>query len=315
MKKALPLDVSSVSWSAPQGPFARGRSPALSMNNFGQLVLVYANSIWTPVPELRARVGELSDGTLKWHDERKFDTGSFPSVGINDQGQVVSTHQQNNGGESLFYNTGVINGNQVDWNNGGAGTFYTTGQSTTVDLNNAGFLVEVHKANVAESLWSMVGQFGDGTIDWVQESKQFDSGRLPSVALNNSGQIAQFHETTKFFPGRIFDNAGELDDGHQVKWFGSQETDGFLSGTPMVDMNDAGVSVQIHISTNGAMYYRVGQLSADGRSIAEGQSIKFLHAFEYDIAMSNDGQVVVVYTPEDTTKAENLYYIVGTLSS
>ncbi|MDG4596087.1 MAG: hypothetical protein P9F75_10445 [Candidatus Contendobacter sp.] len=63
------------------------------MNNQGDLVLVYANSIWTPVPELRARVGKLDDSSVTWHDERKFDTGSFPSVGINDQGEVVSTHQ------------------------------------------------------------------------------------------------------------------------------------------------------------------------------------------------------------------------------
>lgn len=311
MKRAFPLDGATILWSAPSDPIARGRGPTVSMNNAGQFVLIYFNSIWTPQPELRARVGQLTNGVVTIYDEFKFDTGSFPSVGINDNGQVVSTHQQNNGGLSLYYNTGVINGNKIDWNQGGVGTFYTTGQETSVDLNNDGLLVEVHKANVSESMWSLVGRLeGDG-IFWTQGSTQFDSGRKPNVALNNNNAIAQFHETTKFFPGRIFNNAGKIDDGLKVRWFGSHESDGFLSASPKVDMNDSGLSVQVHASTNGGMYYRIGTLIDDDRLILENDAVQFLQAFEYDVTINNNGQVLLVYTNEDTTKAENLRYITG----
>lgn len=311
MKRAFPLDGTTILWSAPSDAIARGRSPSISMNNNGQFVLIYSNSIWTPKPELRARVGQLANGVVSIYDEVPFDTGSFPSVGINDSGQVVSTHQENNGGLSLYYNTGIINGKRIDWNLDGAGTFYTTGQETTVDLNNDGLLVEVHKANVSESMWSLVGRLeGDG-IAWTQGSTQFGTGRKPSVALNNHNAIAQFHETSKFFPGRIFDNAGKIDSDLQARWFGSNETDRFLSAEPKVDLNDSGVSVQVHISANGSMFYRIGVLVDDGRLIEEGNSVQFLKAFEYDVAINNDGQVLLVYADEDTTKAENLRYIAG----
>ena len=49
------------------------------------------------------------------------------------------------------------------------------------------------------------------------------------MALNSTGKIVQFHETTKFFPGRIFDNTGEIEGRQQIKWFGSAETDRFLN--------------------------------------------------------------------------------------
>ncbi|AVP98854.1 hypothetical protein C7S18_17450 [Ahniella affigens] len=310
----LPNDL-SINWSEPYGPIARGRSPTVSVNNLGQVVLIYATSIWSPRPELHAKVGQLNNGVVTWYDESKFDIGSFPSVGINDSGQVVSTHQENNGGQSLFYNTGTINDTTIDWNNSGSGTFYTTGISTTVDLDNDGLLVEVHRANVSESMWSLVGKLSGSGIDWKQDSTQFGVGQKPSVAINNHRAIAQFHESKQFYPGRIFDNPGIVDDGLQVRWFDSKETDGFLSAEPKVDINDSGVVVQVHASANGGMYYRVGTLSSDGRSIDEGASFKFLQAFEYDVTMTNDGQIIMVYAQDDTTKAENLFCVVGTLAT
>ncbi len=63
------------------------------------------------------------------------------------------------------------------------------------------------------------------------------------------------------------------------------------------------------------MYYWGYQLVGGGRSIAEGPSVHFLQAFEYDVAVTRDGQMVLVFAPEDSVKSENLYYMIGTLSS
>ncbi len=243
----------------------------------------------------------------------EFDGGADPGVAINTNGVVVEVHK-NEGGTSLYARTGKINKAQILWNDMGSGRkSYTGGRQPAVALNSRGDVVEVHKREVGDKIFSMYGTLSGTGISWGT-SKDYDSdGHDPSVAVNYNRQVVTFYvqdnDDLKYRRGSL-DTADK-----EVDWRGEQDF-GTNGQFPKVAMNDNGwvvVTYQKVIDGRWKAVYRVGQLSTNLDLISWGTEYQFpdLDATRPCVALTNEGYVVAIYNQGSTI---NLIQVTGHLA-
>lgn len=114
--------------------------PQVSINDNGDVVAVFAKT--GSNNDLYYRVGKLSDDSLyiiRIGGVTKYTEGSFPSVSMNNKGDVVEIHQS---GKNLFCKVGVLDERKINWD---AAVKFDTGNQPNVSINNKNQIIEVHQ--------------------------------------------------------------------------------------------------------------------------------------------------------------------------
>lgn len=259
--------------------------------------------------------------SLNWGLEAQTDTGEDPGIAINNHGVIVEVHESPSL-SNLWYRVGVINGGLVDW---GGSHKYDTGLTPSVDINDDGVVVEIHRSEVCVpgisgcGLWYHVGLVDPvtKTIDFGS-SRKLDSGRWPSIAINNHGHVIEVHGSEVCIHGvlgvigcGLWYHVGEVDlPARRILFGGSHKYD---SGkVPGVDINDAGQLVEVHKSENyDDLWYWTGRLNVGSRTFTKLEHGKYETGKAPDVALSNNGRVVEVHESEST---KTLWSAVGHLS-
>src|ERR1041385_3808791 len=121
-----------------------------------------------------------------------FDAGSDPAVSIDANGTVVEVHK-NEAGRSLYSRTGKLDRAQITWNDTGDNRkSYTGGRQPAVAMNGRGDVVEVHKREGGDKLFTIYGTLSGTSILW-NESEGYSDGHDPAVAVNFNRQVVSVY--------------------------------------------------------------------------------------------------------------------------
>jgi len=223
----------------------------------------------------------------------EFDGGQDPGVAINRSGTVVEVHKRE-AFWKLYARTGKINQATVDWNDMGGEdrVSYTDGSEPACALNNSGVIVEVHKREVGDKLFSMYGKVNGTKIDWGK-SKDYDgNGKRPSVALNDSGRVVSVFQKEddelRYRVGKVNSTNKEIDWESPHSWG--------VGHRPRVAMNNSNYVIAIWSDEEGlsGFKYRVGEANAETISWGVVEELQ-LHGYHPAIALTDDGFVVMVF--------------------
>ena len=158
-------------------------------------------------PRLFYRTGKLKDGgEIGWSKAESYEDGEHPCVTMNASGVVVEMHATYNDPSAvterkkfqLWYTVGRIDGDRVRW---GKSHQHSTGVDPAVALFDDNQVVEMHKSENTENLYTSTGKVNDdGTITWnkPQKYKHDDTeilGRVPGLACDRGqNRLVEVHE-------------------------------------------------------------------------------------------------------------------------
>jgi hypothetical protein len=184
----------------------------------------------------------------------------------------------------------------------GFGTQYDDGTQTSVAVNAANVVLEVHKSENEDTLWCRVGNIGRATIAWGK-SVRYDSGESPACALNGLGKAVEVHRSQN--DSGLWYRVGSVAGG-AASWGQARKYDS--GSSPAVALNDAGLVVEVHKSQNeDTLWYRTGTLSGD--KVGFGGSQKYDSGISPSVALNRAGVVVEVHQSQNEG---TLWYRVGT---
>ena len=125
------------------------------------------------------------------------------------------------------------------------------------------------------------------TVDW---GNSIDTGRNPSVAVNNIGVAVEIHERHN---RELWYRVGMVDaDSKTINWGSSHKYDSGVQ--PHVAIDDHLNVVENHESQNHeTLWYHVGKVDADRKTITWGSSHKYDSGTSPSIAIYNDPPCVV----------------------
>ncbi|WP_196891969.1 phosphatidylinositol-specific phospholipase C domain-containing protein [Aureivirga marina] len=180
---------------------------------------------------------------------------------------------------------------------------------TTVAVNNQGNIVEVHQSRTTRSVWYHTGKLDEVmNINW-SESKKFDDGLAPSVAMNDNNVVVEVHETSNIFTSDLWYHVG-VHNGNSVSWSQSHKYDKGVH--PSIAINNQNQVVEIHKSEgNSGLFSRVGTVNPSNGTISWKNNSKFDTGHNPKIALNNNGVVVEVHNSETSGK---LWYHVGRIN-
>lgn len=225
----------------------------------------------------------------------EFDGGVDPSVGINEGRTVVEVHK-NEAGWSLYARTGTIDKATIAWNDmDGDRDSYTSGSEPACAINNNGVIVEVHKREAGDKLFSMYGKVNGTGIDWGKSEDYDGNGKRPSVGVNDHGRVVSvFQKEDDELRYRV----GQVDSTNKEIDWEDPETWG-VGRRPRVAINNSNYLVTVWSGEDGtsALKCRAGLAGSD--SIDWGDEVDLqLEGSRPSIALTNDGFVVMVYKPD-----------------
>jgi hypothetical protein len=246
-----------------------------------------------------------------------FDAGSDPAVAIDANGTVVEVHK-NEAGTSLYSRTGKLDRAQITWNDTGDNRkSYTGGRQPAVAMNGRGDVVEVHKREVGDKLFTIYGTLSGTSIAW-NKSEGYSDGHDPAVAVNFNRQVVSVYakdsDEVKYRRGTVDTTNKEID-------FNAEQDlgDGQF---PKVAMDDAGNVIAVwERSVDGKPKLRcaVGKLSSDAAKITWGTVTDLVAegGFRPCVALTNDGFVVAIYNQATITNelSVNLKQLSGRLDA
>jgi len=148
-----------------------------------------------------AFVASAAAQTLEWSPAEKFDDGTDTAIAVHPSGLILEFHRTHNGGNSLWYHLGKVNGTNVTW--GESQSLPDHGNWPNVAITREGHVLFVWSTGAIKSgsdLYYKVGKLdpnGDvnQTISWLTERTRWDSGFHSSIALNDKGVIVGVHES------------------------------------------------------------------------------------------------------------------------
>ena len=162
-------------WAASMG---KGKSPAVAMNTYRQMVLAHVGS----GHQLVYKQGTQREATVHWSGEEKYDDGREPSIAIS-RTNAVEVHRGVDD-DRLFYGLGTMDDGRIRWVHRAR---YDTGLTPKIAINDHGYVLEIHHSQNTGRLWYNVGRIKDTSIDWNKKD-DFADGTSPAVDINNSGQ-------------------------------------------------------------------------------------------------------------------------------
>jgi hypothetical protein len=208
-----------------------------------------------------------------------YDNGFNPSVAIGGPGLgVTEVHNATSSASALWYRRGTIVGGSapsVAWQNSQP---YDVGFNPSIAAFNEA-VVEVHNAgNGPGPLMYRVGTLNkDGqTIDWMGESRQYDSyGLKPQIAMTYGitvGMVVVEVHNGGTGVGPLWYRTGTLNLDGSITWFDSHQFDSY-STNPSVAVFASGKVVEVHNDNDvpgGPLWYRYGTLGVGNSTITFG---------------------------------------------
>ena len=235
--------------------------------------------------------GGFSVGS-SFSDNEEYGKGSAPDISLNNSNVVVEVHEGLTE-DTIDYQVGRISGKNVNWNKRQK---YDTGVQPSVALNDNGIVVEVHQSESFDSLYYRIGGVKDDEITF-SKSHFYDKGVRPSVAINNEELIVEVHSSENF--NSLYYHVGSIY-GNTIKFGESHYYDKGIR--PSVAINDEGLVVEVHQSqSHESLWYRIGLIG--GNTIEwfnDGESVKYAKGKRPAVAVTSDGQVIVVHQKGDT---------------
>jgi hypothetical protein len=244
-----------------------------------------------PVLKNDSSTGDGSSvGDDNFREPAVYDTGTSPSVALNNENVVVEVHK-NAKSDALYYHVGKVADNKISF---GGSQKYDSGVQPSVAITDGGLVVEAHKSENFNTLYYHVGRVAGDKITFGG-SQKYDDGVQPSVAITNDGLVvevhkSQSHDTLWYHIGRV--------DGDKITFGTSQKYDDGVH--PSVAITDEGLVVEVHQSKDsenfGKIHYHIGRVAGD--------KINWEKSFQYDsgsrpsVAITNDGVVVEVHQSE-----------------
>lgn len=169
-----------------------GLHPGVAVNDGGVVVEVHQGSGQT---KLYYRVGFVNGSSIDFGDSHEFDNGLHPRVAINNHNQVVAIHQSENTA-TIWHHVGTIDlsSKTIAW---GSSHKIDSGYYPSVALDDWGRVIEVHQSEATISLWYHTGNIikDELRVDWIRESQKYDTGYYPMIAMNNSLQAIEIHQS------------------------------------------------------------------------------------------------------------------------
>lgn len=243
-------------------------------------------------------------GTINWGNPLTEDAfGLFnitPSIAMNDAGVVVAVfHRFSN----LYYRVGQRQpGGFIEW---GEARSYTDGWFPSAALSNSEppVVVEAHQGlAVCWNHWDPLPRtclyYKVGVVDVDRktiafgDSKRYDNGVDPSVALNDDGVVVEVHQGDRGNIFNLYYKVGEVNPSTKRIDFGGSEK--YTTGRgPSVALNNHNVVVETHSgSLSSELWARAGVVDRGNSTISFGPGVKYTEGLTPSIAINDDGIVV-----------------------
>ncbi|MEI5907693.1 carbohydrate binding domain-containing protein [Bacillus spongiae] len=313
--------------------FADGTNPQIELLEDGTVIETHVKD-----EKLYYNLGVLNkeEEKIYWYKEDptnsnktistlSVDGGVKPSITATNDGKVVQVFRienrssfdrflENNqwlagfadySGNILFYMTGEIVGDTINWNDAQKyGTFEgkTSAYQTDMDINDDGSIIETHfsadSLSHPNNLYYRTGKLVDDLIEWTSADIFYDTGRYPTISLNNEGKIVTLHNSE--VGQGIFSNTGELVSLKYPNAFVDQNpllnakvdiptlkltypTDDYMNMSIASD----GTAVSVYENTDGGLSYQLGN--------AEGDNVQWIT--DYPSNEVQDGKDEIKYSP------------------
>jgi|GEM_PF-640558 len=225
-------------------------------------------------------------------------SGIQTSVAINKE-QVVEVHRSEGASTKLWYRIGRPNQMHVRWNKSQK-LDNDNGTQPSICMNNEGLLVEVHKAQTWNNLWYHIGQTNGDQIEWGSSVK-YDSGMLPSIAIDNDNWCIEVHSSEGAATG-LWYRLGRVNSGNKkIEWVFSGAKQYDKGYRPRVAMNNNGVVVEVHNNevTHNTLWYTVGILDKQNNIIHWGDHREYGNGGSMpSVAITDDGFVIETHRSE-----------------
>lgn len=228
----------------------KGNNPSIACNNHDTAIACYAEKD----PDNSAYyyyyciVGKIGASSIAWGDKIEVahasatDSEWISRVALNDDHLFIVVWDSNykmyaRGGRIDPVTLAVSFGNVNEWD---------SGQRPAIALNNSNIAVEVHQGDGnPERIYYSVGSI-DPSTKWVSfnDSKHYDGGHRPNVAINNANYVLEAHETDAFTDS-LWCTVGKIqEDLEHIEFGDPHDYDNGLR--PSVALNDSNETMEVH---------------------------------------------------------------------
>ena len=236
----------------------------------------------------------------------QYADGSAPSIAMSRDGHIMEVHQSSRGGE-LAYRTGRRLQMGLLWTE--QDVAYGRGLTPSIAFNGS-LLLEVHKDIDDDNLaWRAAVWSGSdvGTSAGIEFSAPagYASGRMPRIAMNARIALA-VHESPSSL--MVWYNVCDIDDDANVQWRGNLTL--CAGAQPNIAVNDNNLAVVVYRSPSDSnLYYRLGRVVRT--RVIWGQAIAFGTGSDAAVALTDDGEVIVVFQSDQPSQSNLLLQRVG----
>ncbi|MFA8300844.1 MAG: hypothetical protein ACEPOV_11825 [Hyphomicrobiales bacterium] len=235
----------------------------------------------------------------------QYDNGNYTGVAINKGGRIVEVHKAQTLG-NIYFRVGSVKDNVISW---APSVKYDTGQTPSVAINDNNTVVEVHKTEspFVNGVFYHVGTHTGTTIEWGR-GFQYDNGTTPQIALNNNNVVVEVHKSQGNYG--LWYHVGIVDPvAKTISWGKSYKYDGG-GVNPSIAINNNNLAVEVHQApTSGRVWYRIGHINPNSKTISWGNSVDYQSGAQPDVALLDNGYVIEVHKSEGVK--DNLWSTVG----
>ncbi|MFA8451585.1 MAG: hypothetical protein ACEPOW_12910 [Bacteroidales bacterium] len=239
----------------------------------------------------------------------------MPAVSVNDNGQVAQVAVNSEGG--LSYQTGVeaADGN-ISWNN--AVKYSSEGHDPYVGINSKKTVVEISGVDggvfgSGNHLIYHVGKLSDDnkTISFGN-GQNFDNGESPKIVINNNNVVVEVHKSQSNFG--LWCHVGIADPNTGTIAWGQGSRYEATGQFPSITINNNNMVIESHQSqTYGTLFFRVGTVNVDTKTISWGACHKYQTGMEPDIALLDNNKFLEVHKTQKPFCNE-LYSLSGVIT-
>jgi len=189
-------------------------------------------------------------------------TGDSPSIAVNDQLIAVSVHVE---GGSIVYRVGTVDKKNKTLQLGDKRPL-AAGAYPFIAINNNNLVVCVFERN-NEDVYSVAGTLNGNSIEFGPE-KKYDSGKRPSVGVNDDGRALEVHMSES--GAGVYCRVGPFDHSTRtIKFGGSSKYD--TGQVPKVALNGT-AAVEVHRSESSTynLHYNLGTVQGSSHELEGG---------------------------------------------
>ena len=234
--------------------------------------------------------------------------GKFPSVSINNAGTIVEVHQPSRLSRAVFYQTGTISRDEVNWS---AEITIDAGTLPKVAVNDDNCVVVVHEGRLLRKIYHHIGTLDGQRINWANcngKTAHVSWGKFPAVAIYDKRVVITFDSAIGKYSTHYY--LGEIDPGHNKITWRAEKGTLFHSAATETSITVNGNYVLAAGRGWSDILYQLGQFD-DGvnAGIRWFNEIQFNElGFCPNVCLDNDGYVIMSW---QTFTLRRLSYVTG----